>query len=232
MHFPSNPLQPGPMYFLTPWKCGLFGVSCEGLQKQVNFLIDEGMSSGKGNNEVISYMHHFFTHFGVGETDVDLHCDNCTGQNKNYFMLWYGTWRVAHKLHSTLNIHFLIAGHTKFALDCAFGLIKQAYKSTRVSTLADIAKVVENSSPECRLNIPQLVRLEDGMVLVNTFDWQAHLSLYFRKLPQIKSYQHFRYLLCRLPQSVFVNNKETCNILIVFCVLLLTTLMPKDLVWS
>ncbi|KAK5609770.1 hypothetical protein CRENBAI_023008 [Crenichthys baileyi] len=54
MHFPSNPLQPGPMYFLTPRKCGLFGVSCEGLQKQVNFLIDEGMSSGKGSNEVIS----------------------------------------------------------------------------------------------------------------------------------------------------------------------------------
>ncbi|MEQ2184874.1 hypothetical protein GOODEAATRI_012476, partial [Goodea atripinnis] len=59
------------------------------------------------------------------------------------------------------------------------------------STLADIAKVVENSSPESRLNIPQLVGLEDGTVLVNTFDWQAHLSPYFRKLPQIKSYQHF-----------------------------------------
>ncbi|MEQ2287777.1 hypothetical protein AMECASPLE_016054, partial [Ameca splendens] len=51
--------------------------------------------------------------------------------------------------------------------------------------------VVENSSPECRLNIPQLVALEDCRVLVNTFDWQAHLSPYFRKLPQIKSYQHF-----------------------------------------
>ncbi|MEQ2206923.1 hypothetical protein XENOCAPTIV_004788 [Xenoophorus captivus] len=84
------------------------------------------------------------------------------------------------------------------------------------STLADIAKVVENSSPESRLNIHQLVGLKDGRVLVNTFDWQAHPSPYFRKLPQIKSYQHFRYLLCRLPQSVFVNNKETCNILIVF----------------
>ncbi|XP_047239065.1 uncharacterized protein LOC124878920 [Girardinichthys multiradiatus] len=165
MHFLSNPLQPGPMYFLTPRKCGLFGVSCEGLQKQVNFLNDEGMSSGKGSNEVISYVHHFFTHFGVGETDVDLHCDNFTGQDKNNFMLWYGTWWVAHKLHSTLNIHFLIAGHTIFAPDV--GIIKQAYKRTRVSTLADIAKsfclqVVENSSPESRLNIPQLVGLEDG----------------------------------------------------------------------
>ncbi|MEQ2231006.1 hypothetical protein ILYODFUR_035009, partial [Ilyodon furcidens] len=82
--------------------------------------------------------------------------------NKTNFMLWYGAWRVAHKLPSTLNIHFLIAGHTKFAPDGGFGLIKQAYKRTRVSTLADITKVVENSSPESRLNIPQLVGLEDG----------------------------------------------------------------------
>lgn len=141
MHFPSNPLQPGPMYFLTPRKCGLFGVTCEGLQKQVNFLIDEGMSSTKGSNEVISYLHYFFNNFGVGETDVDLHCDNCSGQNKNNFMLWYGAWRVARMLHSTLSFHFLIVGHTKFAPDSGFGLIKQAFMKTRVNTLEDIAQV-------------------------------------------------------------------------------------------
>lgn len=122
------------MYFLTPRKCGLFGVSCEGLQKQVNYLIDEGMSSTKGSNEVISYMHHFFGNFGVGETEVDLHCDNCSGQNKNNFMLWYLAWRVGHKLHDKIEIHFLIAGHTKFSPDCGFGLIKQAYMKTRVNT--------------------------------------------------------------------------------------------------
>ncbi|XP_051986292.1 uncharacterized protein LOC127646579 [Xyrauchen texanus] len=193
LHFPSNPLQPGPMYFLTPRKCGLFGVSCEGLQKQVNYLIDEGMSSTKGSNEVISYMHHFFGNFGVGETEVDLHCDNCSGQNKNNFMLWYLAWRVGHKLHDKIEIHFLIAGHTKFSPDCGFGLIKQAYMKTRVNTLADIAEVVENSSPVSHLNIPQLVGTAEGKVLVQTFDWQQHLTRHFRRLPQIKSYQHFSF---------------------------------------
>ncbi|XP_072296387.1 uncharacterized protein [Eucyclogobius newberryi] len=120
---------------------GLFGVSCEGMQKQVNFLIDEGMSSSKGSNEVISYMHHFFNNFGVGEKYVDLHCDNCSGQNKNNFMLWYAAWLVGHKLHHTMDIHFLIAGHTKFSPDCGFGLIKRAYMKTRVDTLEDIAEV-------------------------------------------------------------------------------------------
>jgi len=29
VHYPSSPLQPGPMYFLVPRKCGIFGVCCE-----------------------------------------------------------------------------------------------------------------------------------------------------------------------------------------------------------
>ena len=31
VHYPSNPLQPGPIYFLTPRKCTIFGVNCEAL---------------------------------------------------------------------------------------------------------------------------------------------------------------------------------------------------------
>ena len=35
VHLPSNPMQPGPIYFLAPRKCGIFGVCCEGIPKQV-----------------------------------------------------------------------------------------------------------------------------------------------------------------------------------------------------
>ena len=41
VHFPSDPLQPGPIYFLTPRKCTVFGVNCEALPLHVNFLTDE-----------------------------------------------------------------------------------------------------------------------------------------------------------------------------------------------
>ena len=37
VHYPSDPLQPGPVYFLTPRKCAIFGVACEGLPRQVIF---------------------------------------------------------------------------------------------------------------------------------------------------------------------------------------------------
>ena len=41
VHLPSSPMQPGPLYFLVPRKCGLFGVLCGAIPKQINFLIDE-----------------------------------------------------------------------------------------------------------------------------------------------------------------------------------------------
>ena len=57
VHMPCNPMQPEPIYFKTPPKCGIFGVMCEGIPRQVNFLIDEAVSTGKGANATISYIH-------------------------------------------------------------------------------------------------------------------------------------------------------------------------------
>ena len=48
VHYPSDPLQPGPIYFLTPRKASLFGVCCEAIPRQVNFVIDEASDTGKG----------------------------------------------------------------------------------------------------------------------------------------------------------------------------------------
>ena len=67
IHYPSDPLQPGPIYFLTPRKCSVFGVQCEALPRQVNFLTDEASDCGKGANSVISMLHFFFDHHGLGE---------------------------------------------------------------------------------------------------------------------------------------------------------------------
>ena len=37
-------------------------------------------------------VHHYFNRHG--ETDCRIHFDNCSGQNKNKMVLWYGLWRV------------------------------------------------------------------------------------------------------------------------------------------
>ena len=52
VHYPSNPLQPGPIYFLTPRKAALFGICCEAIPRQVNYIVDEASDAGKGANTV------------------------------------------------------------------------------------------------------------------------------------------------------------------------------------
>ena len=85
VHIPCNPMQPGPIYFKTPRKCGIFGVMCEAIPRQINYLIDEASEVGKGANTTISFVHHYLENHGLGKTRVHLHADNCSGQNKNNY---------------------------------------------------------------------------------------------------------------------------------------------------
>ena len=192
IHYPSNPLQPGPIYFKTPRKCAVFGVCCEAIPRQVNFLIDESVLAGKGANATISYVHFFLENYGLGETDAGLNADNCTGQNKNNYFMWYYSWRTIHKLHLNLSNDFLEAGHTKFAPDWCFGLGKQRISKTFVSSLFEIAEAIESSS-QTGVNVAKLCGLHDGTVHVPVYDWSAYLSPFFRKIPDIKKYHHFRF---------------------------------------
>lgn len=69
MHYSFDYAQqihyPGPIFFKTPRKCGLFGVSCESTSTQVNYLIDEADDVGKGANATISLLHHFLQNHGL-----------------------------------------------------------------------------------------------------------------------------------------------------------------------
>lgn len=191
VHFPSNPQQPGPIYFKTPRKCGLFGICCEGLPRQINYLIDEAVTTGKGANATISYLHSFFLTHGAGETDVHIHADNCSGQNKNNYVIWYYCWRVLCGYHHSVLYSFLIAGHTKFSPDWCFGLLKQSFRRNFVSSLFDLMRTVDNSTVT-GVNISELCGRHDGTVLVPVYDWATYLQPFFKKISGISKYHHFR----------------------------------------
>ena len=62
-------------------------VCCEGIPLQVNYLIDESVDYGKGSNSVVSYIHDFLSTCPINAKHLDIHADNCVGQNKNNTML-------------------------------------------------------------------------------------------------------------------------------------------------
>ena len=133
-------------------------------------------------------LHYYYKHHGLGETEVYLHADNCTGQNKNSCMIHYLYWRCMTGRHTKATISFMVVGHTKFAPDWCFGLLKQRYRRTRIGCLTDIATVV-NQSAVC--NVSQLVTREDGTTVVPGYDWTSFFAVRMKKLTGIKKFHHF-----------------------------------------
>lgn len=149
-------------------------------------------------------MHDFFASHGVGETDAQINADNCGGQNKNNFVIWYYCWRILCGMHDSILYSFLIAGHTKFSPDWCFGLIKQSFRRRYVSSLFDLMEAVDQSTVT-GVNISKLCGLHDGTVLVPVYDWVKFLEPFFKKIPGISKFHHFRFtkehpgvLFCRL----------------------------------
>ena len=214
VHFPADPMQPGPIYFVTTRKCSVFGVCCESIPRQINFLTGECGEIGKGANTVISKLHFFFDNHGLGETEVYLHADNCAGQNKNNCMVQYLMWRTLTGRHTSINYSFLVVGHTKFAPDWSFGLFKRLYRRTKVNTIADIASVVDNSA-QC--NTSQVTCDEKGSIIAASYDWSTYLAPHFKRILNIKKYHHFR-LSSETPGIVYLklnadSNEEEVEIL-------------------
>ena len=171
------------------------------------------MNVGKGANTIISMIHHFFSAYGLGEKVVHLHADNCSGQNKNRYMMYYLMWRVLTKLHKEITISFLPVGHTKFFPDAGFGMLKRKFRLTTVGCLSDIATVVNQSAV---MNYSQLVGDQSGNVIVPTYDWVTFFEDRTIKtaLRGIKSMSHFRFTshkpgtVCVCTSSAAIRNDE------------------------
>ena len=109
-------------------------------------------------------------------------------------IFFYGTWpgELWWTRDNTILYSFLIVGHTKFGPDHCFGRIKKSYKLIYVLSIYELASLVEKSSTTGN-NKAQIVGTHDGRVIVPVYDWASFLEPYFKKIPNIKKYHHFRF---------------------------------------
>ena len=105
-------------------------------------------------------------------------------------LLQYLAWRVLTGLHRTVTMSFMLVGHTKFAPDWCFGLFKQRFRRTFVSSLDDVVDVVNTSAD---VNVAQLVGSQSGEPIVPVYNWVTYLGSHFRSIPHLKKYHHFTF---------------------------------------
>jgi hypothetical protein len=190
---PFSSQQVGLVYFLSGYKIGLFGIVNESLKKFYLYLIPESCKTGKGANLVISLLHHFFAHFAVGEEHVVCHADNCTGQNKNNYLLQYAAWRVKQKLHKSFQMEFMPVGHTRFAVDAYFGGFKVHFRRSDCYTVRDVIRTALEAFPHSNACTVIVVGTVKGKMHIAVNDYaEWFTSGGAKKLPQVSVYQHFR----------------------------------------
>ena len=91
-------------------------------------------------------------------------------------------WILIHGCRAHKNSHQIgtLVGTRKFSPDWRFGLLKRAFRRSKVGCLDNIVCVVESSAT---VNYVQLVASQDGRVIVPTYDWASCLAPFFVSNP-------------------------------------------------
>jgi hypothetical protein len=209
VQIPYSPQQIGSLFFKSPRKVHLFGVCNIGNfphTQQVNYVIDEAEmpndgKQGKGVNCTLSLVWHAIQKYNRGEKKLVVTCDNCVGQNKNNYSLFFYLWLIDRGIYDEIEMNFMISGHTKFICDGCFGLIKILYRKSKVNTVDDVVSVI-NRSTIINFNIAQHYFNGKGF---QYYDFKTYFQR-FKKLSNIQKYHHF-YFTSQHPGVIFYKDK-------------------------
>ena len=193
--------QPGDTYYFSPLTINVFGI-CDYATKHLNAYVYTEAEGKKGGNNVASLVHKFLTQKGVFDDAkkygpgkcLSLVFNNCGGQNKNRMVLRYILYLVEIKVYKTVEIIFLVCGHTKNICDRLFKELKRDFHHKNIYNIDHML---------CALNISRqvtsmLVTSKDFFNLDNFFD-----KVYKRPAPGTVNKNH-----------IFIASMDTPGILV------------------
>lgn len=179
MTLPSKEFQPGQLHFVTGLRYDMSGVAWSNFKMTMVFGLAEGHWPGtKDATSVLSMLHHVIEEIATSyitssSKKLVLHADNCSGQNKNRYTVWYIAWLVCLGSFEEVQYCFLVAGHTKNVCDGSFGHIKREFRRSSALYPAQMHRLIET----CSTGIQCITSKE-----VKWLTWKTILSSYF-KLP-------------------------------------------------
>ena len=126
-NLPTPKLSVGKQFYLRLLWTYLFGIYSASTKITAAFMWHE-LLARRGCNNVISCLFRFIFHTSLGRTGAKWSiwwADNCPGQNKNNYVMWFFQEMIRRKVYSRIDYKFLIPGHTYGSTDQAFGVIER-----------------------------------------------------------------------------------------------------------
>lgn len=178
---PHTTDQLGGTFYLHMRNFLLFGICSVLENSQTCYTYDE-REAAKGANEVISFLHDFFVSREIQTPNIRIHADNCRGQNKNKYVMWYMIWLVSTGRVKRIELKFMIKGHTHFIVDSGIGHTKMELRRSNVFCLNHWVEVINRSATTNKAKV---------VTGNNVYDWKKGLRSYFEAFNGISQFQHF-----------------------------------------
>jgi len=182
----------------------IFGVANDTLGVQDNYLLAEGhWPAEKNSNSVLSMLHNSLSSADLrGKQKLYLVADNCSGQNKNMYVMWYLAWLAATSTFPDIRMQFLIAGHTKNLCDSNFGVLKRSLKGQDVCCIQDACRLVTALTKCNRVITAAAVKL---------VRWKEFLAQFFSGAIPMITQQHVMHFTNDSPGHVFFKALSTSS---------------------
>lgn len=104
----------------------------------------EGIA-GRGGNEIASCLLKVITSGITTKKTLQIWCDNCAGQNKNRMILMVLIYLVAKKYFNTIDLKFLVSGHSYMPCDRDFGIIEKRKKVCPTMVPEEVAAMIREA---------------------------------------------------------------------------------------
>jgi len=145
--------QPGATYYWTPLAIYCFGIVNTGVPvERLRAYIYHKGEGEKGGDNVASLFWQHLIDSGVYDpakgprAELTIIMDNCSGQNKNNYVLRFIAMLVELGVYKKARAVFLVAGHTKNVADRLFNSLKYVYRHANLYTMKQVVDCLNAST--------------------------------------------------------------------------------------
>lgn len=175
-NFPLPKIPTNDVYYKRQLSVYLFNIHVLSNSTSVFYVYPETIGK-KGSDDVSSLVNHFlYNHLDPKVRHLEIFCDSCGGQNKNYTFLRF-LHNVIHqqKRLDSIKVTFPIRGHSYMENDKNMGNINQ---KARVETIEELCELISSSRQKPTPFVVEHITEENQHIF---HQWTKHLNKFYRK---------------------------------------------------